>query len=1131
MKPTRIEQQVEMMSRRTSEELDARTIADIRAAMEQRVADKEGMSILEVIMQLMRNGFVQVGVAVVVVAAAVGAIVMTMDNTGQNDSVTPIVKQGPTQDEVKAAELAAVQKSYEMKDVKALASALGTVGYDAKVAAANYLAAIGDANSIDALEKAASQWKGEAGENPFAKAVEVIRARVKAGGMAPAAPEATVTAMAGNAAAAATPTTPTREGKAITDAEARMLTIKVLDAATGKPLAGIQVSGDDDRGKTKAQTGTDGTAAIKVLRQTAYMRVVVTHGGYAGQYATWRDEAAQNVPAQQTYRLEKAIAIGGVVQNQEGQPLEGTTVEISRYIGNNERDDGSVRAYVRDDQTTDKDGRWRCDMVPADMNNIGMSFTHKEYQQSGWSRDKMPEAELRAMKAVIVLQPGLRLYGVVRNTDGQPLKGARIQLSKYGEDAARTGDDGRFDIRTIKAETQIVTVQSKQYAPELRVVKVEELAAEQVFVLGKGQALAGKVVDANGVPVPDATIYVNKWQGYDSIRKNMKSLKDGTFGWKNAPAGAIDFSIQARGYREMIVTDVVADGQEKVYVLSEPVRVTGKVTDAVTGELISDFELVPGFAWPDNGRSISFQPLSGWAKQFKGGQYSYSFERAGNCYGVRIVAKGYLPAESRVIEPNERLAVCDIALQRSGGAKGIVRLPDGKPAAGVTVYILSKQEHPYIKDGKLQSSSDRPLAKTGADGSFTLPEPGQEYTVGAIGTAGLAMVTSEQLKQSSEIKLAAWGGIEGQYFAGSRPAAGREITLVYQGDDWSGSHETTTDQDGRFAFTMVRPGLSTIDGYAIDVVSGQTARAVIGGSGRTVKVELVLPEELAAKVSEKSLNLSVSPYMDEEAMLKLVPQPANIDSMTLAQVSKWFEDYAQTDEGRKLFKELQSHVVSGRLYVPVKVEGRIATIEDVPAGRYIMQGQVYQATPDGQTDYQKPLVPVRYEFEMPQIQEGQLDMPLDLGKVEIGRKAGVGQTAPNFTLEGTDGRKIQLSDYADKVVLVTMCTPMDGPENSEVASLRKVYEKHCSDSRFAMIGIVPGTKSHPIIRVMMREMALPWPQGYAGSQGASRILMDYGAGYVNTWSVLIGADGKVIAMGLTGEELMKKVDEALAARP
>ena len=40
--------------------------------------------------------------------------------------------------------------------------------------------------------------------------------------------------------------------------------------------------------------------------------------------------------------------------------------------------------------------------------------------------------------------------------------------------------------------------------------------------------------------------------------------------------------------------------------------------------------------------------------------------------------------------------------------------------------------------------------------------------------------------------------------------------------------------------------------------------------------------------------------------------------------------------------------------------------------------------------------------------------------------------------------------------------------------------------------------------------------------------VDYGAGEMNMWNVLIGADGKIIASSLKGEELFEKVAEALS---
>jgi len=1139
MRRAPVEKQIENMRRATSPELDRRTIDDIRAAMEhRRIGENNFLSVWEVIMRIMRNGYVQVGVAAAIVIA-VGLGVLTAVNKtespgGQKQTAQSGTNAGPevrTPEQGQAAEMAIIEKLYEMKNTKALAMALGSASYEAKVAAANYLAVIGDANSVAPLQNVSSEWKGNAAENPFTKAAEAIKKRIETGkseaAIAPTSetpPEASSTAV----------TTPERKGKPVPAADAQVIMVKVFDNGTGEPLAGALVRGRDDKGETKAETDAAGIATLKVLGKTKYMSIVVTRAGYAGQSATWRDEAARFVPSPQLFRLDRGTVIGGIVRNPEGQPIEAVDVEVYRYYRDMPKEDGTPSPYVRAELKTDKEGRWLCDMIPADMNNTGIGFKHPEYQSSSWSSDR-PEAELRAGTAVQVLEHGLRLYGVVRNTEGQPIAKAKIVLGDYGEEVARTGEDGRFDMRNVKNKLQVVTVEAKSYAPAMREVAVEKFAEEQVFILDQGTPLRGKVVDANGAGVAKASISVDKWQGYHTIRANIKTDESGRFEYKMAPVGKMDLSIMAEGYREVIVTDVVADGQDKVFALGELVRVTGRVTDATTGEPVREFRFAPGIAWADQGRSISFQESTHWTKEFKDGQYDYTFDRFGNCYAVRIIAPGYLPADSRVIEPNERNVICDFALQRSTQVKGIVYLPNGSRAAGVTVYMLTRNVGLYLDNGRVQEDSGRVSVKTGPDGVFILEESAEEYQLVALGDAGVATAKGDDLKRSGAMTLASWGKVEGTYYEGSKPAAGRKLNLVYQMARTEGHYPVihgtlsgVTDEQGHFRFERVRPGPATIDGYAVEVAAGETATVAIGGKGRTVKAELVLSEELMNAAQERSFSLSVSPEMDEDEMMSRVPVPAGIDSMTIAQVAEWYQNFANSEEGKKLFEEFTAKSSVGRRYVPVKVEGNAVTIEDVPAGKYILQGQVRPVRAGGIIDWENTLANVYHQFVVPEIQEGQLDIPLDIGKIKVGAKPADGM-APDFVLETADGRTIRLSDYRGKLVLLTICVGLGPDKEPEIANLKKIYEAYSTDERFAMLGIVPGIKSHPIIRVMMREFALPWLQGYAGSQNAGRIAAEYRLGNMSVWSVLVGADGKIIASGLTGEELQKKVAEALAS--
>ena len=81
--------------------------------------------------------------------------------------------------------------------------------------------------------------------------------------------------------------------------------VKVLEAGTGRPLAGAKVQGRDNKGTTKIETDSAGMAHVKVWRNLEYISVVVTCAGHVGQMATWSDEAAGRVPGQQAFRLEK----------------------------------------------------------------------------------------------------------------------------------------------------------------------------------------------------------------------------------------------------------------------------------------------------------------------------------------------------------------------------------------------------------------------------------------------------------------------------------------------------------------------------------------------------------------------------------------------------------------------------------------------------------------------------------------------------------------------------------------------------------------------------------------------------------------------------------------------------------
>lgn len=77
-----------------------------------------------------------------------------------------------------AAELARIEQLYAAGDVDGLVGMLSDGEYASRIAAANYLAIIGDDSALGPLGELSEDWQGEPGENPFAAAIERIKERL-----------------------------------------------------------------------------------------------------------------------------------------------------------------------------------------------------------------------------------------------------------------------------------------------------------------------------------------------------------------------------------------------------------------------------------------------------------------------------------------------------------------------------------------------------------------------------------------------------------------------------------------------------------------------------------------------------------------------------------------------------------------------------------------------------------------------------------------------------------------------------------------------------------------------------------------------------------------------------------------
>jgi len=192
------------------------------------------------------------------------------------------------------------------------------------------------------------------------------------------------------------------------------------------------------------------------------------------------------------------------------------------------------------------------------------------------------------------------LTGAVTDEQNTPIAGAKIQRSDESE-IVTTDATGHFRVPKLKEGQWPFTVTAEGFAPVRTNALIGAATKPARVTLRPGAVLRLRVIDEDGLEVPDAEVGLEQWGEHRSAFEwRERTDFTGRIEWNSAPRDA-ELLLFARKDGFCYTRDVrlKADGEEHTISLCHVLDVYGRVVDAETGWAIRDFKALPAYGGPE----------------------------------------------------------------------------------------------------------------------------------------------------------------------------------------------------------------------------------------------------------------------------------------------------------------------------------------------------------------------------------------------------------------------------------------------------------------------------------------------------------------------------------------------------